>query len=223
MIEVSKLAFLKNNLIAKEFFKTKHTKYFVFDDDDIFTLTTYDNRVGALGMTAPSHFLKFSSIKVENNNLIFDDNYVFNNYILYDPKINSIFHHDSFVENITLLKEKVDYRIFEKIFLALKCNEFVKLIGFGPGLTPLFDDILSGIILMNSINRKFEDNYIIKTTKEKTNKLSYFQILYASKGYAPKPVKEYLENGNKAALLNMGDTSGLGWLIGITFFFDLEG
>ncbi|MBM7559504.1 DUF2877 domain-containing protein [Marinitoga litoralis] len=223
MIEVSKLLFNKENLIAKEFFKTKHSKYFEFDDGDIFTLTTYENRVGALGMTAPSHFLRFSSIKLENNNLIFDNNYFLSNYTIYDPSISHISYFDPLDKYVNLLKEKIDIRIFNKIISALNEQKYDNLIGFGPGLTPLFDDILSGILLINFIKKLFDASYILEKAKYKTNKLSYFQLYYSSKGYAPKPVKEYLENGNRAALLNMGDTSGLGWIIGISFFFDLEG
>ncbi|KAF2956571.1 DUF2877 domain-containing protein [Marinitoga sp. 38H-ov] len=225
MIEVSKLLFDKRleNSKLKEFFKTKHSKYFEFDNSDIFTLTTYENRVGALGMTAPPNFLKFSTIKLENNNLIFDNNYILNNYIIYDPKITQIFYFEPLNKNIELLKEKIDNRIFKKIITTLNEKKYDDLIGFGPGLTPLFDDILSGILLINSIKRKFDDSYILEKAKYKTNKLSYFQLSHSSKGYAPKPVKEYLEKGNKANLLNMGDTSGLGWIIGISFFFDLEG
>ncbi|GAB6188593.1 hypothetical protein JCM30566_03320 [Marinitoga arctica] len=222
MIEISNAIFDKEGS-AKSFFKTKHTKYFIFDDEDIFTITTYKNRVGALGMSAPPHFLDFSTLKIENNYLIFDNKFILKNFTIYNPKIDKISFHDSYDEIKYLLKNKIDYRIHNKIISALEKLDFLSLIGFGPGLTPLFDDILSGIMLLNSFNQKLDFSIILKSAKVKTNNLSYFQMKYASKGYAPKPVKMYLENFDKAAVLNMGDTSGLGWILGISFFFDLEG
>ncbi|WP_280997402.1 oxamate carbamoyltransferase subunit AllH family protein [Marinitoga aeolica] len=214
---------MKKKHTAKEFFKTNHTKYFLFNDEDIFTLTTYDNRVGALGMSAPPHFLNFSTLKIANNSLIFDNTYLVENPILYDPKISTITFYEPIKNIYVKLKPLVDKRILNKIDSQLKSYNFTDLIGFGPGLTPLFDDILSGILLINSITKKIDTESILNIAKKKTNKLSYFQMFYAAKGYAPKPVKQYLESKNIQSLLKMGATSGLGWMWGISFFFDLEG
>ncbi|SHE29045.1 Protein of unknown function [Marinitoga hydrogenitolerans DSM 16785] len=223
MVEIANTVFDKKGY-AKSFFKTKHTKYFIFNDDDIFTISTYNNRVGALGMSAPSHFLDFSTLKIENNYLVFDDKFILNDFIIYNPKIDKINFHESYDKIKNRLKDKLDYRIYNKIIDYLRISDFITLIGFGPGLTPLFDDILSGILLLNYFyNKDLDYNAILKAAKTKTNNLSYFQMKYAANGYVPKPVKLYLENFDKAALLNMGNTSGLGWMLGISFFFDLEG
>ncbi|KLO23544.1 hypothetical protein X275_02300 [Marinitoga sp. 1197] len=223
MVEISNTTFAKKGY-AKSFFKTRHSNYFLFDDDDIFTISTYDNRVGALGMVAPPHFLKFSTLKIENNYLIFDDKFILKDFAIYNPKINKIIFYETYNKVKNVLKNRLDYRIYNKIIGSLENSSFIDLIGFGPGLTPLFDDILSGILLLNYFyNKKLDYKTILKIAKTRTNNLSYFQMKYATNGYAPKPVKLYLENINKAALLNMGDTSGLGWMLGISFFIDLEG
>ncbi|WP_129408727.1 oxamate carbamoyltransferase subunit AllH family protein [Marinitoga lauensis] len=162
-------------------------------------------------------------MKIENNSLIFDNTYLVENPIIYDPKISSVTFYEHTKNIIEKLIPLVDKRILNRIDTHLKSYNFTDLIGFGPGLTPLFDDVLSGILLINSITKKIDDKNILNVAKKKTNKLSYFQMYYAAKGYAPKPVKQYLESKNILSLLDMGATSGLGWMWGISFFFDLEG
>jgi len=224
MIEISNLILEKNSQKATSFFKTNHTNYFIFEDDDIFTLTTYSNRVGALGMTAPSPFLNFSTLNVENNSLIFDKKYAIEKFIFYDPKLNFINFHESYAEIKERIKKVVEPKIIEKIISILERKDFDKLLGFGPGLTPLFDDIISGLLAMNSFyNGDIDYKNILNLATTKTNNLSYFQMMYAAKGYIPKPVKLYLENAKKIELLKMGGTSGIGWMLGISFFFEMEG
>ncbi|SHH38477.1 oxamate carbamoyltransferase subunit AllH family protein [Thermosipho atlanticus] len=224
MIEVSSLILKKNKNKAKSFFRTKHTKYYTFEDDDILTLTIYNNRVGALGMVAQPYFLKFNEIIIEGNKLIFDYKNVIDDFKIYNPKLQRVNFYENFEKIAKILEEKIDNRIFSKIMNDLNQTEYIKLIGFGPGLTPLFDDILSGILLLKSFySQNFDKESILKIAKERTNDISFYQLYYASNGYAPKPVKMYLENGIKEFLLNMGDTSGLGWMLGISFFFELEG
>ncbi|NUU99663.1 hypothetical protein XO12_05960 [Marinitoga sp. 1154] len=223
MLEISSLVFNKKG-VAKEFFKTKHTKYFIFGDNDLFTLSTYPYRVGALGMTAPSHFLNFSRLKIENNILVFDDKFKVENFSIYNPELKKINFYESYRKIKTYMKNKLDNRIFRKIISNLESKNFTNIIGFGPGLTPLFDDILSGILLLNSYyNGNVDVNFILDVARRKTNDISYFQLRYAAEGYVPKPVKLYLEDYIKDILLNMGDTSGIGWMLGISFFFEMEG
>ncbi|MBO8159993.1 MAG: DUF2877 domain-containing protein [Thermosipho sp. (in: Bacteria)] len=224
MIEVSNLVLKKNRKSAKSFFKTRYTRYYVFEDGEILTLTVHHNRVGVLGIVAQPYFLKFDEITIEDNKLIFDYKNVIKTFRIYNPKLKKINFYEKFEKVLKILEGKVDSRIFSRIASSLNREEYMKLIGFGPGLTPFFDDVLSGILFLNNFYSKdFDKQAILEIAKKRTNNISFYQLYYASNGYVPKPVKMYLEEGIIEPLLNMGDTSGLGWMLGISFFFELEG
>ncbi|APT76488.1 hypothetical protein LN42_08960 [Marinitoga sp. 1137] len=226
-IIVSKNVFEKHvNEEAKIFFKTKHTVYYKFNDSDILTLTTHSNRVGALGLTAPSRFLKFKKVYVNKNKvLVFDNVFFLSKFKLYDPTITNFRKNVNIDEAINYIKQNVDNRISLKIIKGLFDKKYESLIGFGPGLTPLGDDILSGVLLMEHYFKKdlVDKDHIIFISRKKTNDISYFQMKYAAEGLAPLPVKEYLSSSNKDDLLKMGATSGSGWLLGITYYFEFGG
>ncbi len=203
---ISKLVFEKEGATAERFFKTSHTSFYRFPDGEILTVTSYEKRVSPLGVAGMP--LQPNWIAVESGKLVFE-NVVIDSFQLYDPKVKKITKISGCRRYFDILLEKSG-KDFLRIFERMKRGDFSSIVGLGPGLTPLGDDILSG---MASVGFKLD--FPIRTSD-----ISRQQILHAVKGYVPLPVKEFLENGIEDGILEMGATSGAGWAFGITYLLE---
>lgn len=128
------------------------------------------------------------------------------------PKVESINYVPEMEKYLGKLEIRVHEKLFEKLIYYLKHRKFENLVGFGPGLTPLGDDILSGYLLVKAF---YGERWDISMYRYKTTDLSYQQLVEATNLLVPSPVKLFLETGETVEIENMGNTSGLGWLIGI--------
>ena len=128
------------------------------------------------------------------------------------PKVESINYVPEMEKYLRKLEIRVHEKLFEKLIYYLKHRKFENLVGFGPGLTPLGDDILSGYLLVKAF---YGERWDISMYRYKTTDLSYQQLVEATNLLVPSPVKLFLETGETVEIENMGNTSGLGWLIGI--------
>ncbi len=205
MVIVSSLVFEKNGITAERFFKTKHTAFYRFADGEIFTATMYEMRVSPLGV-AGIPFVNSRWVIVEDDHLIFEE-FSLREFEKFDPKVKFITRDLPSCEKYAhLLMEKAEVE-FRKILSLIEEKKYEKIAGLGPGLTPLGDDILSGMIIAG-----YEADFPIAT-----NDISKQQLIHAKKRLAPLPVKEFLETGDDEKLLDMGATSGAGWAFGITY------
>ncbi|KYO66818.1 DUF2877 domain-containing protein [Thermovenabulum gondwanense] len=123
-----------------------------------------------------------------------------------------------------------------KKIVNLEEEELSSMIGLGPGLTPAFDDFLSGymmaknfmsFLIKKQIFRAFKENLkLIRKSKNKTNIVSYQMLKTAAMFGGPKLVIDLLislfhpdELGsiedNFHKLLKIGATSGCFWALGI--------
>ncbi len=211
---VSALVFERSGYLAKKFFETEHTAFYRLNDE-ILTVTSYENRVSPLGI-AGAPLKKPNWIMIEKNKLIFENTEVSKKFVMiYDPFVGDInyekIRNNGNINFYLKLLEESSGKTFEKILSLIHNGNIEKIVGLGTGLTPLGDDILSGMITAG-----FRRNFPLKT-----NDISKQQIFHAEKRLVPLPVKIYLETGDDTLLKEMGVTSGLGWIFGIKY--QLEG
>ena len=204
---VSRLVFEKEGLYAEKFFETDHTAFYRFPDGEILTVTSYEKRASPLGVAGVP--LKPDWIFVERDHLVFES-FSIEEFETFDPEVKYLTNLPGWKKYEEKLRE-IQPEVFDEIFEKLKEGDFEGIVGFGPGLTPLGDDVLSGL-LVAGCRLSFP---------MKTSEISIQQIKHAMKRLVPYPVKVFLETGDDSELLEMGATSGLGWAFGITY--GLEG
>lgn len=85
------------------------------------------------------------------------------------------------------------------------------LVGWGPGLTPLGDDILVGYVA----GRVLAGRRPPPLVSAGTTALSRTLLACAARGELPEPAHALLEDGDAAPLLAWGATSGKGLLLGL--------
>lgn len=122
-----------------------------------------------------------------------------------------------------------DYSLFLK--------NAISLIGLGPGLTPSGDDFLSGFMIgyityskhLNSDSRFVKEVFplIVRNSFQRTNYLSYQQLLLASLGHGYEILEQLCLDILQAdfkkvspgleRIVNIGSTSGMDQLIGLLF------
>ncbi len=208
---VSKLVFERIGERADAFFWTDHTTFLKFPNGDIFTFTRYEMRGAPLGL-AGAPFSRVEWVLVENGSILTDLG-KFSKFEVFDPKVEKITVRSGFEKYLALLREKLDHRTMERLLDILENGDFEKLVGFGPGLTPLGDDILSGMVVAG-----LEIDFPLRTSE-----ISRQQMIHAIHRYVPYPVKVFLENGDDSLIIDMGATSGLGWALGVTIFLEWRG
>ncbi len=205
MVIVSNLVFEKIGITAERFFKTEHTAFYRFPDGEIFTATMYDMRVSPLGV-AGIPFVNSRWVIVEDESLIFEE-FAVREFKKFDPKVKFITRGLPRCEKYADILMKAAKVEFERILYLLREERYEEIVGLGPGLTPLGDDILSGMIVAG-----YEPDFRFKTSD-----ISMQQLDHAKKRLVPLPVKMFLETGDDGELLKMGATSGAGWAFGITY------
>ena len=84
------------------------------------------------------------------------------------------------------------------------------LVGWGPGLTPLGDDILVGYVAGRVLAGRRPPFVSAATTA-----LSRTLLACAARGELPEPAHALLEDGDATPLLEWGATSGKGLLVGL--------
>jgi hypothetical protein len=137
------------------------------------------------------------------------------------PMLNeySIFIKERLLEILNLLKQ----REMESFI-----NYVVKIVGFGPGLTPSADDFLSGIIAVLYIKKMLSPDQLSQihaVCKCKTTKISEDMIYNTTEGYVSYNSKKLLEamfdTLNMAIeqeilnVIQIGSTSGTDFLFGV--------
>jgi hypothetical protein len=85
------------------------------------------------------------------------------------------------------------------------------LVGWGPGLTPLGDDILIGFVA----GRALAGRRVPRVAAAGTTALSHTLFACAARGELPEPAHALLEDGDPAPLLAFGATSGRGLIVGL--------
>lgn len=198
---------------ARLIFKSTRAAYYKYPDGTIATLTT-NNYVPVVGVASfslkmfPGFIEAKKGLEMEGYRPLFPCI----DFGLWNPKVEKVNNIPQVEIYLRKLETKVHSEVFKKIVQHLDSGTIWELIGFGPGLTPLGDDILSGYLLIKSF---YGEKHDISRYKDRTTELSYQQLTEASKLLAPSPVKSFLETGRVDEIENMGNTSGLGWLIGI--------
>lgn len=91
--------------------------------------------------------------------------------------------------------------------------DFGSLIGRGPGLTPLGDDILGGYLTGRTLTGS--PVLDLPSYRDATTSLSRVLLDHARLGELPSPAHSLLTDGIPAELLNFGATSGRGLLVGL--------
>ena len=207
---VSDLVFEKVGNVAEKFFETEHTGFYKFNTGEILTVTKYEYRASPLGMAGVSFLPNW--ILIEKDRFIFENIHILKkDVVLFNPTVEKIvkFKKGTYKRYEDILKEKAN-GIFGKILTLLESKDYQKIVGLGPGLTPLGDDILSGMYAAG-----FEEEI-----KFNTNEISRQQLLHSKEGFVPYPVKAFLETGDDTLILQMGATSGAGWAFGITYYLE---
>lgn len=186
-----------------------------YDDNDLFIVTKNFGREGPFGVNVgPLPLSSFSKeIEITENSIIsgktfiaFNDCEFWNQSIL-DNIENKNFNKITDLEYVILneLEKRVDESLARKILFLLTNNDFESLSGLGPGLTPLGDDILSGIVLFNK-----DISYLnIESV------FSKHLFNHAINNEVPYPVMKFLQTLNLNFLKKMGSSSGLGYGLGI--------
>ena len=210
---VSKLVLDRIGYRADRFFKTDHTSYYRFTDGEVLTVTSHDMIGAPVGM-AGVPFVEAEWILIERTGFLTDLGFFeFEEEEIFDPKVERIIPSGNSEKYLRLLKEVVNIEIEERILERLRERDYLGISGLGPGLTPLGDDVLSGMI---SVGLRID-------RIPRTSEISTIQLRYALRGLVPYPVKVFLEKGEDDILMRMGATSGIGWAFGITFFLETEG
>lgn len=128
----------------------------------------------------------------------------------------------------------------ESVFFRQECflrscdfdsTNVIKYIGVGEGLTPSFDDYLSGVVYVDRVlgkNRiKLDDNFF-EAIKSKTTTQSVQQLTYADTGKLSLRFEVFVSDfltypitaAQIASLVNFGNTSGTDILCGILAYFE---
>jgi hypothetical protein len=87
-----------------------------------------------------------------------------------------------------------------------------RLVGWGPGLTPLGDDILAGRLAARALRGREAD---VPQPPGATTALSRTLLRRAALGELPEPAHRLLEEGDPEPLLHFGASSGRGILLGL--------
>ncbi len=204
---VSKLLLYKKGLRADLFFETSNVSFYKFADGDILTVSVKPGMASPLGI-AEAPFKTSKWLLIEEDGIVSEWGHSnWTDMSMFDPKLLSInvkITEDHCQRYRKLLQEREPF-FFEKILGLLNEEKYQDLVGLGPGLTPLGDDVLSGMIVAGF---DFSGDF-------HTSEISLQQLRHAKEKLVPYPVKLFLESGNEEPLLEMGNTSGLGWAFGI--------
>jgi hypothetical protein len=93
------------------------------------------------------------------------------------------------------------------------------LVGLGPGLTPLGDDVAIGYLAARALFGGCSDGVrLAEILAERTTSLSGTLLRLAARGCLPEAAHRLLEEGDAAPLLSWGATSGSGLLAGLGLF-----
>ena len=122
-------------------------------------------------------------------------------------------------------KDAIDQLIYQTICSNLKSKDYVSLIGFGPGLTPLGDDCLIGYLVGENALRKntIDQENIYEIAKTKTTLISSEFIYQMIHNQISDDIKNLLQQIQKhqsiqkecEKILNFGHSSGWGILFGL--------
>jgi hypothetical protein len=96
--------------------------------------------------------------------------------------------------------------------------ELVSLVGLGPGLTPLGDDVLVGYLGACTLfgdGAERECVAFAELLAARTSSLSATLLRLAAQGHLPEAAHCLLEDGDPEPLLDWGASSGLGLLVGL--------
>jgi hypothetical protein len=181
------------------------------NEKDLFIITKNFGREGPLGINiGPLPLSSFSNeIEITEMGIISGKIYIaFNDCDFWDQKINDKIPKE--LKNMeseikSELKKRIDPMVALKIDSLLEKRDYKKLIGLGPGLTPLGDDILTGMVLVN----KNLSNLDIESIFSK----HLFQ--HAINNEVPYSIMKFLKTLNINFLKKMGSSSGLGYGLGI--------
>ena len=216
---ISRILLDKRGMYGK-FFSTRSVALFGNEEDFIVVTSSGDggapNGISGAPLLLESEWLLFEKdgITCEFTKLRYQD------FEIWDPKIRKIMNFKDLTGIIGMeavldgLASKVDGRILNRIETIVEGESWENLVGFGPGLTPLGDDVISGMLALSVLEEE-ETEKLLKISNSKTNSISRKQMNYAAIQLVPKAVKEFLEEGKIDNLMKMGNTSGLGWMLGI--------
>lgn len=92
------------------------------------------------------------------------------------------------------------------------------LVGRGPGLTPLGDDVLIGFLAAEALDGVNPKTLSIAAAHfgQRTTALSRTLLRLAARGHVPEPVHALLSFGDPGPLLRFGATSGRGIAVGLS-------
>ncbi len=183
------------------------------DGEELFIVTKNFGREGPMGINIGSLPLSSFSdtLEITKGAIISGKSYIsFNDCEFWNQNVG-----DKVKNNISLnrledlvwseLKMKVDTNLIYKIEEIFNNEDYKSLGGLGPGLTPLGDDILSGMVL---VNKEFSNIKI-------SSVFSKHLFSHAVKNNVPYPIMKFLETLNVNFLRKMGSTSGFGYGLGI--------
>ncbi len=184
-----------------------------YDDNDLFIVTKNFGREGPFGVNVGPLPSFSDQIEITENSIISGKNFiVFNDCEFWDQNILNNIENKNFNKIVDLeytilseLEKRVDESLIKKILVLLDKGKFDNLSGLGPGLTPLGDDILSGMVLFN----KDISNLNIESI------FSKHLFNHAINNEVPYPVMKFLQTLNLNFLKKMGSSSGLGYGLGI--------
>jgi hypothetical protein len=184
-----------------------------YDGSELFIVTKNFGREGPLGLNVDLFpLLSFGDeLEITNNSIISGRSFIgFTDCEVWDQNIVNLRY--SLKEILTLedviideLSKRVNDKLMEKIFNLLDKRDYNSLSGLGPGLTPLGDDILSGMVLID----KTLSNLDIESV------FSRHLFENAITNDVPYPIMKFLETTNLNFLKKMGSSSGLGYGLGI--------
>ncbi len=182
-----------------------------YNEEDLFIITKNFGREGPVGINiGPLPLSSFSNeIEITERGIISGKTYIaFDDCDFWDQKIEvKIPDKICEMENEVRieLRKRIDPILADKIDNLIKKEEYERLKGLGPGLTPLGDDILSGMVLINKNLKDLEIESVF----------SKHLFRHAVKNEVPYSIMKFLETLNINFLKKMGSSSGLGYGLGI--------
>jgi hypothetical protein len=207
-LKTKNFAYYKGKRIAK--FSDSLAYY---DGSELFIVTKNFGREGPLGLNVDLFpLLSFGDeLEITNNSIISGRSFIgFTDCEVWNQNVSDLRFdlNKVLAVEVDLIKElskRVDEALMDKIFNLLDKKDYNNLSGLGPGLTPLGDDILSGMVLID----KTLSNLDIESV------FSRHLFENAITNDVPYPIMKFLETTNLNFLKKMGSSSGLGYGLGI--------
>jgi hypothetical protein len=184
-----------------------------YDGNELFIVTKNFGREGPLGINVGLFpLLSFGDeLEITNNSIISGKSFIgFTDCDVWDQNITDLkFNVNEILDSENDIKnglfERVDKSLMSKILNLIDKKDYDNLSGLGPGLTPLGDDILSGMVLIDKSLSNLKMDSIF--SKHLFNN--------AITNDVPYPIIKFLETTNLNFLKKMGSSSGLGYGLGI--------